>query len=227
MKLVLVFLIINIIIFTTALNSERFKLVTSEGNNFLFRSGSPLNQDKKFAYHEIRSLIQKESNLSVSKHITFIDISLLHVNSSDDLNIINVEENFFSVYPDKGFFFLFPIFGVQLTPEKWNQNLAETFNIWGEDKLNYLLNMINLLLKTKTSQSTVILVHCLEGVDRTGEVIGSYLMQYQKKTFAQVLDRDKKIKNGKLPKRKNLNALIWYCLYLNFKYNKSNHCFIS
>ena len=62
---------------------------------------------------------------------------------------------------------------------------------------------------------TVILVHCMEGVDRTGEVIGSYQMKYHNLNSCDIVHQDTFINDNCIaPKRLNYNALMWYESYL-------------
>ena len=42
------------------------------------------------------------------------------------------------------------------------------------------------MITTKTDVPTLVYVHCTAGCDRTGEVIGSYRLKYQRKCYTNV-----------------------------------------
>ena len=95
------------------------------------------------------------------------------------------------------------------------RNILVSYYDWVSfDKLNSLLKQVKNYLKS--SNPTIVYVHCSAGVDRTGYVGGAYKMKYQKKSLSQVLDENLNILKGL---RKNMhfntyNGLQWYCLSL-------------
>jgi protein-tyrosine phosphatase len=66
-------------------------------------------------------------------------------------------------------------------------------------------------------QPSVILIHCMQGVDRTGEITGAYEMKRFGKSVKEIIYQDTVINNGHpAPKIRNLNALLWYDMCINY-----------
>jgi hypothetical protein len=49
--------------------------------------------------------------------------------------------------------------------------------------------------------------------DRTGELVGSYMLRYMKMTWPEVKQYNIRV-TGHGPIPKHYNAIMWYCLYL-------------
>lgn len=71
------------------------------------------------------------------------------------------------------------------------------------------------MVHTRASAPQVIYIHCEAGVDRTGELSGSYNMQYFNQTYQQVLAFDDGVEPRKISSGAE-NGLQWYALYVQY-----------
>ncbi len=220
-----------------AFRPDRMRLVDiyhKNGNtNFLFRSGSPLtNNFDSFNWTGIydqmlRLSIDNEDKITFPKKIMFVDYSLLNYEPQDDKECLKVERKFFEknikYYPQlsaSSHVVNWPIHGDKHSPYSIHnitqRNLkSKNFDIWSSDGLPILVDMLHTNIHERYPISIVFFVHCMEGVDRTGEIIGAYQMKYQNKSLEDIIYEDTLINNGKAaPKLFNLNSLLWYELYL-------------
>lgn len=198
-------------------------LVDGINGNILYRGGSPLTPDlKHFDYEQILTYMESQA----MGHYTpfprgdfqLIDVSLLTPHNKDDHECILVERHFFDRTNASGFFVEYPIYGEQQAPNDitnatQRNQLAATFDKWSTDQLPMLVGMIHRqLLASTPTLPRIVMVHCMEGIDRTGEVIGAYRMLIQGWTLTRVLE-------GGFPKPKqpNLNALLWFEAWMNTK----------
>jgi protein tyrosine phosphatase len=208
-------------------NCQRLKYIDNYNGNYLFRSGSPLTSDlKNFDIDNITCAMKEQLiqyNMSLIEPFYLIDISLLTQLKNSDKFCLKIEYDFFRNNSRKGIVINYPIFG-EPTPPYHMRNcthrniLATTINQWTNDKLPSLILYIRTILEMKMMTPLVILVHCMEGVDRTGEVIGSYQLRYLNTTVCNIIQQDTFINNNSIaPKRDNYNALLWYQLYLSLQ----------
>jgi hypothetical protein len=168
---------------------------------WLFRTNLP-SVNGSFAYDTLVSYMQQrsiEANVSfpdiTSQKIKLIDINLLSVNSYGD---IQIEKNYFEANPDKGTFINWPIVGSLVSPN-W---LSEAERIKEVAALNVSIDdMPSLIPKIRNAVfsdvpptiPTIIFFHCEAGSDRTGQVAGSYMMQYHGYTAKQAYEWDNEV----------------------------------
>ena len=86
-----------------------------------------------------------------------------------------------------------PIFGDLVNPLKLAvplaADMARELNVWQLDRLPSRLPELRAMLQAEsTGPAQIFYVHCEAGLDRTGEVCGSYYMQYKGMTLQQALD---------------------------------------
>jgi hypothetical protein len=184
---------------------------------WLFRSNLP-GVNGSFAYDTLISFMQQrsiEANVSfpniTSEKVKLIDISLLSVNSYGDLMM---EKNFFEANPDKGTFINWPIVGSLVSPN-W---LSEGERIKEVAALNVSIdNLPSLIPKIRNaifsdvppSTPTIIFFHCEAGSDRTGQVAGSYMMQYHGYTAKQAFEWDNEVA-GRTIEQMSQNGMLFY-----------------
>ena len=116
--------------------------------------------------------------------------------------------------------------------------LATTLPVWGTDQLPTRVPQLRALLEHSTVPPTVIYLHCDCGCDRTGEVMGSYAMQYLGKSWSdtckwnnaiagrpQICPNQHAMQVGlslaSLPLFPHDQHEQWYCLYLKMALNVS------
>jgi len=83
---------------------------------------------------------------------------------------------------------------------------------WDSDDVPKKVAQLRKWLETPTTPPTVIYVHCEAGVDRTGEMAGSYLMQHKNETYQQCWNFNNHIENRQMSKQSR-NGLRWYAYY--------------
>ena len=196
---------------------------------WLFRTNLP-GVNGSFAYDNLVSYMQQrsiEANVSfpdvTSQKVKLVDISLLSVNSYGDLMM---EKNFFEANPDKGLFYNWPIVGSLVSPN-W---LLEAERIKEVAALNVSIdNLPSLIPKIRNAVfsdvpstiPTMIFFHCEAGSDRTGQVAGSYMMQYHGYTAKQAFEWDNEVATRTIVQMSQ-NGLLFYCWWLTYQQGYKN-----
>jgi len=234
----MLFFLIFIQLSTSHLRSfdpQRMRLVDvyqpGDSINYLYRSGSPLtNNLKHFNWTGIVDTMQKLANkkgINFPQIFSIYDISLLNPHIKNDKICLKIEKHFFK----KG---LGPnhlhsgmtqnlILGETFSPDSIKnitkrKHLALNYRQWSKDDLPNFVAYLESAIETDYGEPTVYLVHCMKGVDRTGEVIGGYEMLRFGKTLKEVVREDTMINKGNsAPKKENYNALLWYEMCLKEK----------
>jgi len=199
--------------------------------NYLYRGGEP-KINGSFAYTnltaQMKSLAKTEGNTTLPDNFFLVDINLIDFENKDELADILLENQWFTQNPSKGFMIQHRILGEQIDPFTMPSDLvksaAMTFNQWSQDKLPDFLDTIhNLVTATKTSLPLAVYVHCECGCDRTGEVSGSYYMQYMKMNLHDAHELDKKIAGREIDENCQY-AMYWHCFYLKYAKNFTITC---
>ncbi|MGL4348658.1 MAG: protein-tyrosine phosphatase family protein [Chlamydiales bacterium] len=188
---------------------NRLFLVDHTENNFLFRGNVPINNET-FAYEELIETIKKsaaDNNLDLKDDFKLTVISLL--NSFTESETKKIEKNFFMQYPEKGRVYFHAIYGDLLNP-CLKKDLNSYFII---DRIPELMTRIHDRMTKNSPRQHVIYVHCWSGRDRTGEVSGCYLMEYNNKSYKSVMKTNETIAKRKL-RPFSINAIRLYGLYL-------------
>lgn len=214
----LLFILLLIAIFTNGhlvpFQPERLRLVDVVNDNYLFRSGSPLTIDmKRVNYTGIIATMKELTNNDFPNNFVMYDISLLNPSVWDDKVCLDIERSFFNESMIN-----YAIRGEHKSP--WGihhkKYKTKTFPEWSRDRLPYFVDFIEFLMFKKYDQPHIFLVHCMQGVDRTGEVIGAYKMKRFGTSLTDIIQEDYEINNDhKAPRKKNMNGLLWYNLWYN------------
>jgi len=202
------------------LNFDRVRFVDSINGNYLFRGNQP-ELNGSFAYDTLKSYLTeraKESNITLPSEFFLFDVSLLDPNLTDELPALQVEIDFFNQNPTVGIVNSWPLYGDANGPQDYNSTqeeyLASRLVMWQSDQLPK--KSINLYMALWTGMSplfpTVIYVHCGHGQDRTGEMIGSYELQFVNGTTFQGIWATN-IAMG-MDVVVNENSLRWFCAYM-------------
>lgn len=220
MKLFFPFLVFVAASHPVPYNASRTLFVDHVGKNFLFRGGSLLSEDLKSlnvsaALNRMGTLLAKHG-LEMDGEPFMMDVCLLNPEDANDTPSIQLERDFFSQNALNESFYLHPIHGESVSPAQSDNatHWARSYRMWSRDSLPALVEIIRTILVSpmQTGEPLLIYVHCMEGVDRTGEVVGAYMMQWMGKTLDEVLAIDRAIKGGKLPKKHNVWAMQWFAL---------------
>eukprot|EP01094_Clydonella_sp_ATCC50884_P002781 TRINITY_DN12129_c0_g1_i1.p1 TRINITY_DN12129_c0_g1~~TRINITY_DN12129_c0_g1_i1.p1 ORF type:complete len:195 (+),score=17.44 TRINITY_DN12129_c0_g1_i1:129-713(+) len=131
---------------------------------------------------------------------------------------MRLEESFFSEHPALGEFVHWPIIGNLLPPmavgEPKRSEMALNLDGWAFDHLPSRIPMLNKRLLSAGNSSVIIYIHCEAGMDRTGEVSGSYYIGYLGWSFQRALYYDQHNVESRNISVESRNAFQWYCLYL-------------
>jgi len=201
-------------------------------SNFLFRGNEPKNYSNQFAYDDLKTFMtiraREEANIKLPQEFYLVDFNLENVIIED--GDISMEEAFFQQYSQLGTFINWPIVGSLVSPDDVPEllriELVETIDDWSFDDLPDLMQTLRTLLYSNGTVPVVIYVHCEAGVDRTGEVSGSYYLKYLDWSFQQALLYDNHIENRTIV-WESQNALQWYCYYLYYENTFPLNCTLA
>jgi len=201
-------------------------------NNFLYRSGDlDIGKGTTFSYTQLVSQMKtaaKKNGFALPANFYMIDYNLLDQEDSEELDNIKAEETYFKANPTKGKVIRHRILGEKTSPFSIKTqtdliNKAKTFDKWSADKLPAFVEELHAAITNRTSTPNVVLFHCMCGCDRTGEVAGSYYMQYQGLSLHDAHAKCKAIAGGELDKP-NYQAMYWQCFYLKYAKNMNIEC---
>ena len=203
---------------TRLINLHRGKYNT----NYLFRGNMPV-LNGKFCYDK---LIDNLKDVLHSHNMTFPTnsymVDLTYINSyvpgeSEDLK---AEKLFWDENAKLGQMIHWPIIGSTIRPPADNavvKSIIKEYMTHSLDRLDLKIPLLQQLLTIEYADvSWLIYSHCEAGVDRTGEVSGSYYMEYKNMSFENAVKVDNSIVNRDMYVDSR-NELQWYCYYLKFE----------
>eukprot|EP01027_Heterolobosea_sp_BB2_P024244 GEZU01036483.1.p1 GENE.GEZU01036483.1~~GEZU01036483.1.p1 ORF type:complete len:256 (+),score=67.85 GEZU01036483.1:23-790(+) len=202
--------------------------------NFIFRGNEPLNTSYDFVYDELvsvmRQVAQEEADVELPEDFLLVDVNLLNFSEQKE---IDIEKAFFEKNPEAGSFMNWVIVGDVTNPNAKEFNHTDTAMLrkdmaikLGEWQLDHLVKRVpdlNTMLNSPASKPVIYYVHCIAGSDRTGEVCGSYYMQYLKWSFQEALAFDEEVA-GRPIETLNHHALNWYCWHLYYTQGYPTDC---
>jgi len=207
-------------------NPKKVNLIDRAGINWLFRGNEPKNSTNNFIYQELIATMQQvaltQANTSLPASFYLMDLSFENIDEFED---IVIEKAFFAENPKLGNFTDWVIVGDLTGPDAFPPSLikqrAMTLGQWQLDDLPNKVTKLRTILDSPGPNGlpVVIYIHCEAGSDRTGEVSGSYYLQYKNfPSFAAALELDNEIA-GRPIRNMSANALQWYCYYLLYAQN--------
>jgi len=207
---------------SSTFNPSRCKLIdqttpgalSSNVTNYLVRGNLPFDSDGNFAWSEINSTLHQMIP-GMPEDYVMLDLSLL--NDSEFLEN-ETEKKFFRRNPQLGQYLNWPIWGNVIMPDLVSPDklaqMASNLSNWQHDNLPDKMTKLRNLLYTDNGVTTVIYIHCDAGMDRTGEVSGSYYMRWLNWTFHEALYYDDNAIEDRNIHVASRNALQWYCYNL-------------
>ena len=219
--------------------------VDSLGSNFLFRGGTPCTgtdpASVQFNYEGLKKAIAGAAlpaGVNLPPVYAILDVSLLwteEIPVSEHLLLerehLFQEYTFFKSHPDLGKIQMWTTKGTGMSPldpslKDIRDYLALSLDSWLRDPL---VNRVDALRRWLADPSelgingpVVVYVHCFGGCDRTGELIGSYALRYQNKSWEEMNDLNRRAcRGGYLTE--HCNALRWYGLRLNLEFGRTLH----
>jgi hypothetical protein len=216
---------------SAVLSYNRVQLVdfNTTTNQFLFRGNYPYDKsEKEFDYPTLISYIKKrafEEHITLPQEFKFVDITFLH--SIGNYFEYHLEKNFFDKNPQLGSIVHWTIIGHPINASSLSESVRKTMvkAVWDwnyEDQLIERSDALYKFVHTKNN-ATVYYMHCNAGVDRTGEVSGSYLMRYKKWSYIDTLKYDYEI-GGRPLRMLSQNAMNWYCWWLHYTFGLPSDC---
>jgi len=208
---------------------DRYKVTGGKARyNYLFRGNMPKNSSNQFAYFELMQFMTAkaaQANITLPKTYYLVDISFLVFVEGSDLII---EQEFFQKFPQLGEVINFPLMGMCMSPvgipDSVRAPMAAELNNWTWDKLPNMANLLRTYIETPRDIPTVIYIHCEAGKDRTGEISGSYYLQYLKWTFNETVQYNYNSPPPRQIAPDMLNGLQWFCYYLQYQMGYNLDC---
>lgn len=200
--------------------------VFANTTNFLFRGNMPKNASGDFAYSELISTFQNVTHHAGGPPLppTFqlIDYSMLVSLDPKEHDDVKLEEDFFRANPQLGHLVKWPLLtldalGPCLQPSSSRESKAKSGK-WDVDDVPSKVDTLFTTLNTHTAVSTILYIHCEAGVDRTGELSGSYMMQHKNSTYAAALAFDDNVEPRAITTEAK-HGMEWYSLYLQYAKN--------
>ena len=209
---------------------KRVHFVDRVGNNGLFRGNEPIAKgDDTFSYDtvvaEIRKKALQEANWVLPDQFYMIDLSFESIEEHD----ITAELQYWMKYPERGYYLKWSLFGAPFSPSSIKKASIREYiaeHIWVLDKLPERLSNLRQSLETWNNGTLIVYGHCEAGCDRTGEFMGSYLMQYKNKTIMESWESDTS-SCGREPYHVSEYAMQWYCEHLKDQGYELNNCTIE
>ena len=214
--------------------------VDSVNDNYLFRGGQPFDNQNTFDYSTLQADIisaGKEAGVKVPTSFYIIDVNLLNLRYTSDVNKLEEEFDYFKTHPDLGRLVFWDTGGTEVsqtdeaisTDVEFKTYLAQNIDGWLGDNLDTRVDSLRQMLNNGksligASAPIVIYVHCVAGCDRTGELIGAYEMRYLDKSWNDVNSESVNFCDGQPISCENYRALQWYCHWLNQKNGFSLDC---
>ncbi|KNC47668.1 uncharacterized protein AMSG_03898 [Thecamonas trahens ATCC 50062] len=211
-------------------DSKKLRLVDYDATtgNFLFRSNDPLTPSGSFDWTGLTGrMAEVAANASIQfpadDDLFMMDFSLLSPLLPKERANLKVEEAYFAANATRGKLISWPLVGsvddANKLHEAVRKDLAKALPKDMIDKLPSRIPYLHSLVHTPSSHGKplVVVVHCEGGMDRTGESIGSYYLQYLGWSYAKVLAYNDAIDNRNMSTTTG-NALNWYCWYLYYAF---------
>ena len=208
---------------SSALDYSRVWLVDHvEGGNYLFRGDMPINdtnkEDPTFAYDQLISYMRTRASsqgVTLPEDLYLVDVSLCNPFDGGYSAEVNYWKD--GAHADQGELVQWPlglagIFPPCIYPEDKRYSMANS-SVWKVDKVPSRIEILHGMLTQSFPKTAVIYVHCSAGCDRTGEVMGSYMMWYQNKNLTAMYAADTH-ECGRSPNYFSTSALEWFCYYV-------------
>lgn len=162
---------------------ERLQVLDRHGTSILVRGNAPLNRQGSFDPEMIVDYIQRNF-AAESNNCTFDRlhvISLISASQSDESYVLRKQEKYVQEETTKHKLYHRPIVGSWISPPPFPHLDFLNHLIWNfwrpDDGAWELTNELKYLLLE--SQNTILYVHCMRGIDRTGLVAGTYMTRWK------------------------------------------------
>eukprot|EP00771_Trimastix_marina_P001207 gnl/Trimastix_PCT/2261.p1 GENE.gnl/Trimastix_PCT/2261~~gnl/Trimastix_PCT/2261.p1 ORF type:complete len:268 (+),score=42.32 gnl/Trimastix_PCT/2261:24-827(+) len=213
---------------------------SSAPRNFLFRGNVPLTFTKlcsprqewdETALDNILRERAGEHNLTLPPlgQYFLLDISLVNpATPCPDLHDLRCEQRYVNSHPNTSALINWVLLGDETSPgdldEAQRARRARTLASWQNDQLVRRIEYIRRLLTARHPVPLIIYVHCEEGVNRTHETIGAYMLRFQGIEFARVLSANVLATGRDKMLAKHYKSLQWYCAYVQYALGMSPAC---
>eukprot|EP00053_Salpingoeca_punica_P016662 m.158287 g.158287 ORF g.158287 m.158287 type:complete len:242 (-) comp17016_c0_seq1:3392-4117(-) len=197
---------------------------------FLFRGNLPIDGNGTFVYSQLKAMfpaLAAKANVTLSSDFFLTILSFLNLSEYKDEE---VEIKFAKQNPDLAEYINWPIVGDLTHPDHYSEaerrQKAIDLDSWQIDKLPSKMSQVTQLLRSPHGDGTrsrVIYMHCEAGMDRTGEMSGSYYMYAQNSTFYDALAYDETVEPRNISIYSQ-NAFQWYCYNLFYTSQPWQRC---
>ena len=95
-----------------------------------------------------------------------------------------------------------------------------------DDHLPQRVDKLHELLFSHRDRPVILYVHCEQGQDRTGQIIGAYQLKYGGMDWPTMFAYNREV-TGRVPLPKHLNTLRYYCYHLQERFQNDLKCTTS
>eukprot|EP00049_Salpingoeca_infusionum_P018139 m.355908 g.355908 ORF g.355908 m.355908 type:complete len:243 (+) comp17384_c0_seq1:269-997(+) len=186
--------------------------------NLLFRGNLPVTNGTFPLDTVIATLSNaaQEQGHQFPKQFYFVDLSLLDpLEFKDELVLIEFFKNNPNVGKYINWITVGDLIGPSMVLQPKREKMAKNISAWQPDNLPEKMNMLDNLLEATYDIPRVFYIHCEAGMDRTGEMSGSYYLHALNMTFKDALAIDNSIETRNISIYSQ-NAFQWYCYYLQY-----------
>eukprot|EP00656_Telonema_subtile_P015476 TRINITY_DN18116_c0_g1_i2.p1 TRINITY_DN18116_c0_g1~~TRINITY_DN18116_c0_g1_i2.p1 ORF type:complete len:298 (+),score=40.83 TRINITY_DN18116_c0_g1_i2:150-1043(+) len=204
---------------------------------FFFRGPAPTTDAHLTFQDEL--LLQCMSDLALQANVSFpaqselplvpiVDLNLQYFKSANDLQDISTELDWFSNHSGRGYLVHWQTFGnhgvdPDSLPEANRTQLANSMPEWDCDamadrtqRMHQMMTNVSscpLCTSVPAPPAVVLYMHCMGGIDRTGQMLGGYAIRYLGMSFVEAMTWNNAIAQRRIEPY-SYTSLKWFCYWL-------------
>ena len=188
---------------SASLDFKRVHLVDKGPTNFLFRGNMPTNETG-FAYDELIAFMKNRSDTEANGTVLpdNVRLAIISLNNDFDGKDFRLEREFWNqeAHQTLGNLTQWPIGVAGVLPPSafpvqdrdWMANESNPEGVWCIDQVPSRVRILRRMLLTPSDPPVAIYVHCTAGCDRTGEMIGAYIVEHLSQNVTVMYAEDTK-----------------------------------
>jgi len=198
----LTYLLASSAVASATLDFKRVHFIDKGPTNFLFRGNMPTNSTG-FAYDELLEFMKNRSLTEGNTTLPDgVQMAIISLNNDFDGKDFKEEREFWAheEHKELGNLTQWPIGVAGVLPPSafpvderdWMANESNPDGVWVIDQVPARVREIREILMTPSEPPVAMYVHCTAGCDRTGEMIGAYIIEHLAQNVTIMYDQDTK-----------------------------------